>query len=135
MSTILVVDDNESIRNVVATILSDRGYRVAQAENGHAALEVLGQMEERPCLILLDFMMPVMSGPEFLAVVRRGHRLAPLPIVVMSATADPADIEGPFKVLRKPATMQLLLHTVEEFCGKGTLASAAVSEHEPCPTD
>ena len=70
---ILVVDDDDSIRQIVRFCLSDEGYRVREAPNGEAALEVLDSVN--PELILLDLRMPVMDGWEF----ARRYRTLPGP--------------------------------------------------------
>jgi two-component system, chemotaxis family, chemotaxis protein CheY len=70
---ILVIDDDESIRQIVHLFLSDEGYEVIEAANGQAALDALEDF--RPSLILLDLRMPVMDGWEF----ARRYRLMPGP--------------------------------------------------------
>jgi CheY-like chemotaxis protein len=117
MRTVLVIEDNAEVRRVVVDFLAEAGYEVAQAENGAVALDVLAEMAKPPCLVLLDCMMPVMNGPEFMEVVRAGHRLAPLPIVVMSGTAGEDELPGAQRYLRKPLPLLSLLKVVEEYCG------------------
>ena len=85
VSSVLVVDDNEDIREVLAMILEEEGYRVSRAANGRAALEVVAR--EMPALILLDMKMPVMDGWEFAAELRRRYAES-APIVVISAAED-----------------------------------------------
>ena len=81
-ASVLVVDDDDDIREVLELALVEQGYVVSQASNGRAALEVVSH--EMPSLILLDMKMPVMSGWEFAAELgRRYARRAP--IVVISA--------------------------------------------------
>src|SRR5215211_7108697 len=67
---ILVVDDDENIRQIVRMCLSDEGYEVAEAENGLAALNAVAEF--RPSLILLDMRMPIMDGWEFARRYREG---------------------------------------------------------------
>lgn len=74
---VLVVDDHEDTREMVATMLTDSGFDVVQAANGKEAIDLLvsaGQVE--PCLIVLDLEMPVMTGWEFLAIMKSYHRLS-----------------------------------------------------------
>ncbi|HVU00145.1 MAG TPA: response regulator [Polyangiaceae bacterium] len=93
MSTrVLVVDDSPTIRKVVVSILGDRGYETAAAENGEDALEKL--REERFDLVLTDFVMPKMNGYQFCREVRGDASLKDLPIVLMSAKGD--KIRGQF---------------------------------------
>ncbi len=112
---VLVVDDDEDIRSIVAEILRDEGYEVDEAENGLEAMRQLTEREEEPCLVLLDMMMPEMSGNEVLAALSRHHRLAAMPVVVLSAHAM-AHAEGARRVLRKPLSRDALLTVVAEFC-------------------
>ena len=117
MPTILVVEDDDDIRESVCDILRDEGYDVREAEHGKRALETLETLAGQPCLVLLDLMMPVMSGPELLQILHETHRLASLPVVVVSAGGGPNDAPGAKKFVRKPAKMDLLLQLVGEFCG------------------
>src|SRR3954447_20902772 len=84
---ILVVEDNAIIREALRDILTLEGYDVAEAENGKVALRRL-ESEPPPALIILDLVMPVMSGSEFLWEAReraRDQRVPRVPIVVVSA--------------------------------------------------
>ena len=84
---ILVVDDCEATREILALILEAEGYAVTGAGNG---LEALSYLQDgcRPCAILLDLMMPVMSGWEFLEQRTQDPKLAAIPVVVLSAVGD-----------------------------------------------
>ena len=84
MKAILLVEDNDDIRELYGALLRREGYEVYEAENGQVALEQLHEMHGNPCLVLLDLMMPIMSGPELLKVLHESHRLASLPVVVLS---------------------------------------------------
>ena len=119
MATILIVEDDEDIRNTVSEILREQDYDVREAEDGKQALEVLESMGNEPCLVLLDLMMPEMSGTELLQVLHETHRLASLPVVVLSA-AGGTDTDVPLakRYVRKPLSLDLLLKLVEEFCSR-----------------
>jgi CheY-like chemotaxis protein len=82
---LLVVDDDPAIRETLADLLQDEGYVVMTAINGKEALTRLRAGSARPCVILLDLMMPVMSGAEFYAEMRSDPALADIPVVVISA--------------------------------------------------
>ncbi len=84
--TILVVDDKESVRTLVADYLTAEGFRVVCAENGRAALGVARQ--EKPDLILLDIMMPEMDGYEFVRAYRRENLT---PIILITARLEETD--------------------------------------------
>jgi signal transduction histidine kinase/CheY-like chemotaxis protein len=80
----LVIEDDQATRELLVRGLSAAGVRVAQAENGRVGMDWL-QNHERPDLILLDLMMPVMDGFEFVAELRKNQAFADVPIVVISA--------------------------------------------------
>ena len=80
----LVVEDDESIRESIGDILQDEGYEVAFAEDGQRALQVLGEVP-RPCFLLVDLVMPKMDGWQLIKALSKEDRLATIPIIVMSA--------------------------------------------------
>ncbi len=81
---ILVVDDDPSTRSVIADALTDAGWRVVTAENGHDALEEV--RESPPCLIVLDLWMPVLDGRAFAQELQLlGHQI---PLLVVSAVQE-----------------------------------------------
>lgn len=109
---ILVIDDDESIRQIVHLFLSDEGYEVIEAPNGRAALDALEDF--RPSLILLDLRMPVMDGWEF----ARRYRLTPGPhapivafVAALNAVQEAAELETAL-VLGKPFDLDELLIAV-----------------------
>jgi CheY-like chemotaxis protein len=111
---ILVVDDEPDIREVIAEALVLSGYRVRTARNGKIAL---GQARlNRPNLIVLDLMMPVMNGWEFLEAQQEDPDLAGIPVVVVTAALD-AQVEGAAMILRKPFDLNMLLSTVARLAG------------------
>lgn len=114
---ILVVEDYADIREYLAFVLRGVGYDVLEAENGKDALDQLESLERLPCLLVLDIMMPIMSGPELLNALSHSNRLARIPVVVLSAGGQPADAPDVHRFLRKPADAQLVLNAVREVCG------------------
>jgi CheY-like chemotaxis protein len=112
-SVILVVDDDVDCREMLAELLSNEGYVIEIAANGRQALEQLNH--SRPALIILDLMMPVMSGWEFRARQKNDPRLESLPVVVMSASGLVHDIEAD-AVVRKPIDFGFLLSLVKQNC-------------------
>ncbi len=115
---ILVVEDDEAIRETLSDLLQDEGYSVASAENGVAALGYLKD-NELPQVILLDLMMPVMSGAEFRQKQLAEPRIAGIPTVVMTAAdrgrAIASDLHADGFV-GKPPSIDLLLDTVQRYC-------------------
>ena len=112
---VLVVEDDEELRSIVAGILEEAGYGVLSASNGHEALQLLVNGDLTPSLILLDLRMPIMDGWEFARVVRYYHRLADIPIVVISTPSLGAKwhptVDG---VLPKPFSPRALIAEVEK---------------------
>jgi CheY-like chemotaxis protein len=86
---VLVVDDDLSTREVVSLLLNDEGFQVAMAGDGAAALEQL-RHGERPGLILLDLMMPIMDGWQFRLEQLSDPRLADIPVIVCTAAGRSA---------------------------------------------
>lgn len=104
---VLVVDDDDSIREVLSEVLRDEGYGVVCASNGEQALSEL-RNHGHPDLMLLDLMMPVMSGWELLEVLQSSTELSQIPVVVVSAMNAP----GAYEHLAKPIDLDRLLATV-----------------------
>ncbi len=82
---LLLVDDDERVREALVALLEAQGYPVVGAANGREALDVLRVRGLRPGLILLDLMMPVMDGWQFRAAQLADAELATVPVVVFSA--------------------------------------------------
>jgi CheY-like chemotaxis protein len=109
---VLVVDDDPDILEAICDILTGEGYRVARARHGGEALAALER--ERPALILLDLMMPVMDGLAFAQALRERERERGVPIVVISAEGNPqkAAAVGARAYLSKPFDIDALLAEV-----------------------
>jgi CheY-like chemotaxis protein len=115
---VLVVDDDPDVCETLQTVLEVSGYRVAAAANGLEALETL-RSGPRPCLVLLDLMMPVMNGLEFRAEQRNDPAIAAVPVVVVSGDHHVAEkaTEMGLEGLAKPIDIDDLLQLVARFCG------------------
>jgi CheY-like chemotaxis protein len=112
----MVVDDDPDIREAVQDILSFEGYNVVQADNGREALELLSQREPvRPCIILLDLMMPVMDGEELVGRLQQDPQLALLPVILVTASGRAA-FNGVRAIIKKPFEMDELLSAVAQHC-------------------
>ncbi len=113
---ILVVDDDDDIRESICSLLQDEGHTVIAAANGQEALDAL-RKHGLPCLILLDLMMPVMGGAEFRQRQLADWQLAKVPVVLITAAghavakAIPAD-----GLLPKPLKAEAVIGAVESFC-------------------
>jgi CheY-like chemotaxis protein len=118
MPTILIVEDEASIRKLAAVNLSARGYDVIAVESAEQAL---AKFPVRPiALILLDIKLPGMRGWEFLAAIAGDARLAQnIPVIIMTASAADAQDKAPgypnvVKILTKPFSIQALLQAVTD---------------------
>ncbi len=86
MATILVVEDEFGIAEVLASALTDAGHNVLTAINGRHGLERL--KESQPELVLLDFMMPVLDGPAMVRAMRTDPEVRAVPIIIMSSLPE-----------------------------------------------
>jgi len=110
MTTILVVDDEYLIADILCFALEDEGFMVVKASNGRKGLEVLER--ERPALIITDFMMPVMDGLEFATAVRALPSANHLPIILMSGAQAHIGMQRPDlfdAVVPKPFNIDLII--------------------------
>ncbi|MDB6142455.1 MAG: Two-component hybrid sensor and regulator [Pseudomonas sp.] len=115
MTTILVVDDEYLIADILGYALEDEGYMVVKASNGQKGLEVLER--ERPALIITDFMMPVMDGLEFASAVRALPAVSHLPIILISGAQAHIGMQRTDlfnAVLMKPFNIDVVLAKVQE---------------------
>jgi CheY-like chemotaxis protein len=111
--SILIVDDEFGLAEMLREMLRDCGYDVALAINGRLALDILS---EGPVdLVITDMMMPVMDGVELAAAMRESEQHRAIPIVLMTSlpSAPPQQIGLYDAVLRKPFTPELLLTTMQ----------------------
>ena len=113
-STVLVVDDDVEIAETLDMLISGQGCAVRAANNGQEALTAL-ESGLRPCLVLLDLMMPVMNGWQFIEQVRTRQDLARIPIVVITAHHGPPG----YRTLKKPFDLTELRQAVRDHCGCG----------------
>jgi len=115
---VLLVEDDEPIRSSLQLLLEDKGYVVRAAQNGKQGLELLRD-GELPHVIILDLMMPVMTGSMFLEVLRNDMELSRIPVVIMSAwlhhwTENSRSTEH--IMLQKPVDPDQLLEVVRRSC-------------------
>ncbi len=116
---VLVVDDEEMIRESIVEILEDSGYQPIAAVDGRDALAKLKTANPRPCVILLDLMMPGMNGWSFREQQRGDPELAPIPVIILSANPDLASNARDLDVadyLEKPLRVAALLERVRHHC-------------------
>ena len=119
---VLIVEDEAAIRETFREALEFEGYSVQTAKNGEEGLSLLLN-GLKPNLVLLDMLMPVMGGREFLNHVSEDRTLAAIPVLVVSATAQPSDTEGASDFLRKPTDLDVLLRLVDQYSVEKAQAS------------
>lgn len=117
MKAILLVEDNTDARELMAFVLRRAGYEVHEAEDGQDALDQLETMRPPPRLLLLDLMMPVMTGTQLLRAISQRSQYAGIPVVVLSAGGEVSQVPNASKFIRKPADPELVLRVVREYCG------------------
>lgn len=120
--TILVVEDDDAIRESVQYFLEDEGYRVVLASNGLEALEKLEEIQ-CPCLIILDLFMPVMDGKGFLEKTKNKKvgKIFSIPVVLVSAAPPSSEEIREVKpmveaYIKKPVDLDGFLNIVKQFC-------------------
>ncbi|HYK41730.1 MAG TPA: response regulator [Thermoanaerobaculia bacterium] len=122
MGEVLVVEDDPELLAALSGALEDEGFGVTRARHG---LDALGQLRSgrRPCVILLDLMMPIMNGWQFRHEQRQDSELSKIPVVVVSAKTDSAQHAAWLEAdayLEKPLSLGKLLEIVNRFCGSSS---------------
>jgi CheY-like chemotaxis protein len=118
VARILVVEDHADLREMLAVLLESEGYEVDTAQNGAEALNALSA--SRPALILLDLMMPVMSGDEFRRRQLADARYRDVPVICMTAAHDGrerAERIHATEYFQKPVDFERLLGAVKQHTG------------------
>ncbi len=120
MSTILVVEDEFDVQQVVADILRDEGYEVSVCGNGREALVSL--RKSRPDLLVMDVMMPILSGMQVLEEMQKSAVLKDVPVILMSETTPPPSEPRLWRTfLKKPFRLEQLLEAVARVSGGPSL--------------
>lgn len=117
--SIMIVDDDPDLRDTLRAYIELHGYDTLAAANGREALDLLGSLpvDQRPCLILLDLMMPVMDGYAFRAEQQKLARASDIPVVVITAGANVRNDElEAAAVIHKPLNMGRLMSAVRQHC-------------------
>ncbi len=135
---VLVVDDEEDVRNYFGALLADAGFRVARAADGDEALEMV--KAEKPDLISLDLVMPGKSGARFLYALRKNREWRKIPVLIVTGHAHDdlgkkdleeilaeRSISGPQVYLEKPVRPASYVEAVQKQLG--------VEEKPPSPAE
>jgi len=115
--SILIVEDEDAIRESLQMLLELEGYHVFTASNGEEGLRVLRTMTH-PCLVLLDLLMPVMNGMEFMVAKSHEDMIASIPVCVVSAVAEKPDMAKANAFVKKPFDFDGLLKLIRSYCGQ-----------------
>ena len=128
---ILVVEDDELLRESLGLLLDEEGYRVSLADNGREALRQL-HAGLHPDLIVLDLRMPIMDGWQFRAIQKADPTFGLIPIVAVSAddSAQAAAISA-HAYLQRPVESRALLETIERVLGEAATTTARAAEKKP----
>jgi CheY-like chemotaxis protein len=124
MATVLIVDDEYGIAELLEAVLVDEGHRVLTASNGKHGLGILE--EEKPDVIFLDYMMPVMDGAVMLSHMAANPALRNTPVVMMSSIPEATvaeRCEGYALFLRKPFSVFHVLDVVSKLTGNRSRGS------------
>jgi CheY-like chemotaxis protein len=116
--SVLVVDDDDATADAICELLEAEGYEVVCVADGKAALDRL--RSDDVCLVLLDLMMPVMSGYEFREKQLESAELARVPVVVVTADPSPSERARQLRAdgfLPKPVSPTELIRVTKKFCG------------------
>jgi CheY-like chemotaxis protein len=118
MATVICIEDEDGIRELIAEELTDAGHNVIEAVNGKQGLDLI--LQQRPDLVVSDWLMPEMSGGELLKALKQDYpQFADVPFLLVSAFVDKARVDqalgsGADAYLTKPIDFDLLLETVDD---------------------
>lgn len=130
---ILVVEDDHDLRELCRNQIVAAGFEVETCENGQEAIAFLDS-HQAPCLILLDMMMPIMNGREFMsAFSSRPHTVVPIPVYLVSGTANKEDGKamGCLGFLKKPVDVDVLISIVRNHCNAAILSASEADRKIP----
>jgi CheY-like chemotaxis protein len=128
--SVLIVEDDSDLRQAVAELLEDEGYECLHANNGIEALTVL--KIQRPDLLVVDLIMPLMNGVDLLARLRHDGSYGDIPVIVMTAANDGmASVKLDVPVLHKPINVPVLRQMLARYCPLGNSSEAAAGDRRP----
>lgn len=122
---VLLVEDDPELQGALSTLLRLEGYPTIEAAQGHEALAILQGAAMKPQVIVLDWMMPVMTGKEFMERVQHEPALQKIPVVVLSGAHGILSSTTPYpqikSVLEKPVSLIDLMTVIDECTPTGAL--------------
>lgn len=113
-ATVLIVDDEEGICETLRDVFEDEGFAVRTVNNGRDALTVLNELAIKPCVVILDLVMPVLDGNAVYRAMKADPVLAQVPIII--STSDPSRAPAGALIMRKPIALDLLVAAVHRCC-------------------
>ncbi len=117
MTWLLVAEDNEDLREVLADALRKHRYEVRTAADGAEVVRILDEAEEMPAVLLLDMVMPRVSGYEVLRAMRSLGKARRVPVVVLTGTGEMTDADvrayAVTEVLHKPVLVEQVLAAID----------------------
>lgn len=125
--SVLIVDDEPGLCESLRDFLEDEGYVVSTASNGAEALHLL-EGGDLPCVMILDLIMPVVTGNQVYEKMQNDPRLAKVPIVV--STSDPTRAPAGAFIMKKPINLDRLLGAVRLHCKGGARAQRNTTPRE-----
>jgi len=131
MSTILIIDDDSAIRQMLLRVLQINGHNAYEAENGEVGVQLANQLI--PDVILCDAIMPGMNGVETLATLRQSPATREIPVVMLSGSIPEAQLKqalsmGAVDYLPKPFTIQELRQSVKRAEGVRESVGSAIEQ-------
>jgi CheY-like chemotaxis protein len=114
--SIVLIEDDQDVRNILGEVMGDAGYQVFGFDNGKEALEWLKQATSPPDLIILDLMMPVMDGWRFVEEQQKDQALAGISVLIFSAHGEIHSVRAN-RYLSKPVQLEPLLAAVADALG------------------
>ncbi|WP_213878948.1 response regulator [Pseudomonas sp. dw_358] len=120
MGTVLIVDDEYVVADILGFALEDEGYTVLKASNARKGLDILER--DRPSLVITDFMMPGMNGAEFARAIRAKSAFAHIPIILMTGAQGREGRSAPelfTRVYDKPFDMDIMIAAVADLIPHG----------------
>ena len=121
MACVLIVEDDDEVREMMRLLLQSHGYETMTARNGQEGLAAM--RERRPCIVLLDIHMPLMTGWEFRERQLQDPLLAQVPVVCITALFDPEAVVRKLGIpcLPKPADFPAVIQEVQNACGRASV--------------
>ncbi len=120
MATVLVVDDEDVLLEMMAELIEETGHRAVTATNGKEALALLHARAEPPALIIADVMMPQLNGAELTQIVKNNPQFSDVPVVLMSAAGRPPHDHTADGFLHKPFDLDVLEALIQRYIDRNS---------------